>query len=79
MIPQRVSAFGLIILLLKQARPVYVRNVTKLCYNRVYLLWSGTVFSQSTVSEGGPKNLLKGTSMKFLMLASGAHLGVDAE
>lgn len=35
--------------------------------------------SQSTVSEGGPKNLLKGTSMKFLMLASDAHLGVDAE
>jgi len=35
--------------------------------------------SQSTVSEGGPKNSLKGTSMKFLVLASGAHLGVDAE
>jgi hypothetical protein len=29
-------------------------------------------------SEGGPKNPLKGTSMKFLVLAADAPLGADA-
>jgi hypothetical protein len=28
--------------------------------------------------EGGPKNPLKGTSMKFLVLATDAQLGADA-
>jgi len=35
--------------------------------------------SQSISSEDGPKNPLKGTSMKFLVLASDAPSGVDAE
>jgi hypothetical protein len=34
--------------------------------------------SRSDVSEGGPKNSLKGTSMKFLVLAFDAQSGVDA-
>jgi len=34
--------------------------------------------SQSTVSEGGPKNPLKGISMKFLVLAWSAQLWVNA-
>lgn len=34
--------------------------------------------SQSTISEGGPKNSPKGTSMKFLVLASDAQSGADA-
>ena len=35
--------------------------------------------SQNYRFEGGPKNPLKGTSMKFLVLACDAQLWVDAE
>lgn len=35
--------------------------------------------SRFASSEGGAKNPLKGTSMKFLVLASDAQSGVDAE
>jgi len=35
--------------------------------------------SRSTYLEGGAKNPLKGTSMKFLVLACDAQLWVDAE
>jgi len=34
--------------------------------------------SQSPYSEGGPKNLPKGISMKFLVLAWGAQLWANA-
>jgi len=34
--------------------------------------------SQSTISEGGPKNPPKGTSMKFLVLAWSAQLWANA-
>ncbi|WP_188692376.1 hypothetical protein [Pullulanibacillus camelliae] len=34
--------------------------------------------SQSTISEGGPKNPPKGTSMKFLVLAWGAQPWVNS-
>ena len=34
--------------------------------------------SRSSVSEGGPKNPPKGTSMKFLVLALDAQSGVGA-
>jgi len=34
--------------------------------------------SQPSAFEGGPKNLPKGISMKFLVLASDAQSGVDA-
>src|SRR5699024_5308721 len=44
-----------------------IDEIFKICYN----LLNGMVqySSQSTVSEGGPKNPLKGISMKFLVLA----------
>lgn len=38
-----------------------------------------SILVSSTYSQDGPKNPLKGTSMKFLVLASNAQFGIDAE
>lgn len=42
------------------------------------MLWWRSILVGTAGFEGGPKNPLKGTSMKFLVLATDAQLGAGA-
>ncbi len=54
-------------------------HILLLCYNIIELnsRWC-SILVGNPIFEGGPKNPLKGTSMKFLVSAFNAQLGVDA-